>query len=87
MKTTYNKRRIMRNAWSIKRKNSGASFSECLTIAWAREKIKVEEARRNAANVSYTRIEATIDGATLEANRASALYNYYNRGSGAYYGD
>lgn len=87
MKTEYNKRRIMRNAWSIKRKNTSVSFGECLSIAWAREKIKVEEARRNAKNVSYTRVEVTIDRATLETNNANALYNYYNRGSNVYYGD
>lgn len=77
----------MRNAWSIKRKNVSVSFGECLSISWARERIKVEEARCNAANVKYTRSEVRIDKATIEANNANALYNYYNRGSGAYYGD
>ncbi len=87
MKTAYNKRRIMRNAWSIKRKNASVSFGECLSIAWAREKIKVEEARRNARSSNYTRVEVRVDRATLEANRANALIAYYNRGSNAYYGD
>lgn len=77
----------MKNAWSIKRKNTSVSFGECLSISWARERIKVEEARRNAKNVTYTRVEVTIDKATLEANKANALTAYYNRGSGAYYGD
>ena len=44
MKTTrtrYNKSKIMRNAWYLKRANASMSFSTCLRKAWRNEKMAV----------------------------------------------
>lgn len=41
MKATYNKSKIMRNAWYLKKANASMSFSACLRKAWRNEKIAV----------------------------------------------
>ena len=41
MKATYNKSKIMRNAWYLKRANASMSFSACLRKAWRNEKLAV----------------------------------------------
>ena len=41
MKAIYNKSKIMRNAWYLKRANASMSFSACLRKAWRNEKIAV----------------------------------------------
>ena len=41
MKATYNKSKIMRNAWYLKRANASMSFSACLKKAWRNEKLAV----------------------------------------------
>lgn len=46
--TRYNKSRIFKAAWSIKRRNTSVSFSECLSIAWQRAKCDVLETHREA---------------------------------------
>lgn len=40
-RTRYNKSKIMRNAWYLKRANASMSFSACLRKAWRNEKIAV----------------------------------------------
>ena len=41
MKAIYNKSKIMRNAWYLKRANASMSFSTCLRKAWRNEKMAV----------------------------------------------
>lgn len=45
MTSTYNKTKIMRNAWYLKRVDSTMSFSACLKKAWRNEKMAVMTAR------------------------------------------
>lgn len=53
MKATYNKSKIFRNAWYLKRANASMSFSACLKKAWRNEKLamltaRIENARRSS---------------------------------------
>ena len=41
MKATYDKSKIMKNAWYLKRANASMSFSTCLRKAWRNEKMVV----------------------------------------------
>ena len=41
MKAIYNKSKIFRNAWYLKKANASMSFSACLRKAWRNEKIAV----------------------------------------------
>ena len=41
MKPTFNKTKIMRNAWYLKKANASMSFSTCLRKAWRNEKLAV----------------------------------------------
>ena len=45
MKATYNKSKIMRNAWYLKRANASMSFSACLKKAWRNEKLAILTAK------------------------------------------
>ena len=45
MKATYNKSKIFRNAWYLKRANASMSFSACLKKAWRNEKLAMLTAR------------------------------------------
>ncbi|WP_418409337.1 hypothetical protein [Alistipes sp.] len=45
MKATYNKSKIMRNAWYLKRANASMSFSACLRKAWRNEKLAMMTAK------------------------------------------
>ena len=47
MKATYNKSKIMRNAWYLKRANASMSFSACLKKAW-------RNADKRAFNTSHS---------------------------------
>ena len=42
MKATYNKSKIMRNAWYLKKSQPSMTFSACLRKAWRNEKLAVE---------------------------------------------
>lgn len=44
-RTRYNKSKIMRNAWYLKRANASMSFSACLKKAWRNEKLAMLTAR------------------------------------------
>ena len=46
MKATYNKSKIFRNAWYLKRANASMSFSACLKKAWRNEKLAMLTANR-----------------------------------------
>ena len=39
MKATYDKSKIMKNAWYLKKVQPGKSFGECLRKAWRNEKL------------------------------------------------
>ena len=41
MKATYNKSKIMRNAWYLKESQPSMTFSACLRKAWRNEKLAV----------------------------------------------
>lgn len=81
MKATYDKSKIMRNAWYLKRVEPAQAFSACLKKAWRNEKL---------AN-----IHAHLEGRNLaaeNAKRAAAWTpvavpaDYYGE-RGRYYGD
>ena len=44
-RTRYNKSKIMRNAWYLKRANASMTFSACLRKAWRNEKLAVMTAK------------------------------------------
>ena len=44
-RTRYNKSKIMRNAWYLKRANASMTFSACLRKAWRNEKLAMLTAR------------------------------------------
>ena len=59
MKATYNKSKIMRNAWYLKRANASMSFSAYLRKAWRNEKLAMmtggsRTARRNSRKPRIT---------------------------------
>ena len=65
MKATYNKSKIFRNAWYLKRANASMSFSACLKKAWRNEKLAMLTARienrpteqpKATESVSYTHL-------------------------------
>ena len=45
MKATYNKSKIMKNAWYLKKVQPGKSFGECLRKAWRNEKLAMLTAK------------------------------------------
>lgn len=80
MKATYNKSKIMRNAWYLKRVQSSLSFGACLKRAWRNEKL--------------TMITARIENRPLEEPKVTEYHpellivpaDYYGV-RGRYYGD
>ena len=45
MKATYDKSKIMKNAWYLKKVQPGKSFGECLRKAWRNEKLAMLTAK------------------------------------------
>ena len=45
MKATYNKSKIMRNAWYLKKVQPSMTFSACLKKAWRNEKLAMMAAK------------------------------------------
>ena len=80
MKATYNKSKIMKNAWYLKKVQPSMTFSACLKKAWRNEKIAV--------------MTAIIENRPMEEPKAAALdplpliipADYYGD-SRTYYGD
>lgn len=80
MKATYNKSKIMRNAWYLKKSQPSMTFSACLRKAWRNEKLAV--------------MTAIIENRPMEEPKAAALdplpliipADYYGD-SRTYYGD
>ena len=58
-RTRYNKSKIMRNAWYLKRANASMTFSACLRKAWRNEKLAV--------------MTAIIENRPMEEPKAAAL--------------
>jgi len=84
MTTTYNKRRIFKTAWQIKRRNSSVSFSECLSIAWGRAKSDMYEVRKAEAQRKERANEEFVPLTSI-SNYVGGIESYYS--SGAYSGD
>lgn len=81
MKTIYNKSRIMKEANRMIRVE-GLSRSIALTLAW-------DKARRSEFYLIVVKKEADR-GAKVDSDcpiYQQSMIDYYNRGSGAYYGD
>ena len=80
MKATYNKSKIMKNAWYLKKSQPLMTFSTCLRKAWRNEKMAV--------------MTAIIENRPMEEPKAAALdplpliipADYYGD-SRTYYGD
>lgn len=79
MKATYDKSKIMRNAWYLKRANASMTFSACLSKTWRNEKLAVMTVRieNRPAEVKVTEYRPEL--LTVPAN-------YYGV-QGCYYGD
>ena len=58
MKATYNKSKIMRNAWYLKRANASMSFSACLKKAWRNERAEYWKGVRDYIEQGDRLIEA-----------------------------
>lgn len=77
--TRYNKSKIMRNAWYLKRANASMTFSACLRKAWRNEKLAV--------------MTAIIENRLMEESKVAEWHplanvpaDYYGN-SRTYYGD
>ena len=80
MKATYNKTKIMRNAWYLKKVQPSMSFSACLKKAWRNEKLAMMT--RRVENRPMEQPKATEYRPQLLAVPA----DYYGN-SRTYYGD
>lgn len=80
MKATYNKSKIMKNAWYLKKVQPTMTFSACLRKAWRNEKMAV--------------MTAKIENRPMEESKRAAIdplpliipADYYGN-SRTYYGD
>ena len=79
MTSTYNKTKIMRNAWYLKRADSTMSFSACLKKAWRNEKMAVMTARIENRPLEEPKVSEWHPLSTVPAD-------YYGD-SRTYYGD
>ena len=78
-RTRYNKSKIMKNAWYLKRANASMTFSACLRKAWRNEKLAV--------------MTAIIENRPMEESKVAEWHplanvpaDYYGN-SRTYYGD
>lgn len=78
MKATYDKSKIMYNAWYLKRANASMTFSACLRKAWRNEKMAMVT----------TKIEGRIQEQPTEyrPELLTVPANFYGV-VGRYYGD
>lgn len=79
MKATYNKSKIMRNAWYLKRANASMSFSACLKKVWRNEKLAMMTAKIEGRPLEEPKVAEWHPLATIPAD-------YYGD-SRTYYGD
>lgn len=84
MKATYNKSKIMRNAWYLKKANASMSFSTCLKKAWRNEKLAVMTAKIEGRNLAEE--DAQAKTTTYNPKLLTIPADYYGE-RGRYYGD
>ena len=77
--TRYNKSKIMRNAWYLRRANASMTFSACLRKAWRNEKLAVM-----TAIIAGSRMEGSK---VAEWRRLAIDPDDYYGNSRTYYGD
>ena len=63
-RTRYNKSKIMRNAWYLKRANASMTFSACLRKAWRNEKLAVMTAIIENRLMEESKVTATAERIT-----------------------
>lgn len=80
MKATYNKTKIMRNAWYLKKVQPSQAFSACLKKAWRNEKLASISARVEGREVKES------NAGTYHPEALQVPTNYYGV-RGMYYGD
>lgn len=79
MKATYNKSKIMKNAWYLKKANTSMSFSTCLRKAWRNEKLAIMTAKIENRPMEEPKVAEWHPLANVPAD-------YYGN-SRTYYGD
>ena len=79
MTTMYNKSKIMRNAWYLKKVQPAMSFSACLRKAWRNEKMAVMTAKIEGRPMEGPKVAEWKPLANIPAD-------YYGN-SRVYYGD
>ena len=84
MKATYNKSKIMRNAWYLKKANATMSFSTCLKKAWRNEKLAVMTAKIEGRNLAEE--DAQAKTTTYNPELLTIPADYYGE-RGRNYGD
>lgn len=84
MKATYNRSKIFRNAWYLKRANASMSFSACLGKAWRNEKMAIMTAKIEGRNLAEE--DARANKTTYRPELLTVPANYYGNGR-TYYGD
>lgn len=80
MKTTFNKSRIMKSAWAMFKAGKSFrrhvyTFGECLKLAWADERKKVE--RMNSLSRLRERMPVKASNPVNMAYLSDTLMNYY----------
>ena len=84
MKTRYNKSKIMRNAWFLRKIQPTMAFSVCLRKAWRNEKLAMLAAKIEGRNLAEEDAQAKTTTYNTELLRITAAnYGEYGR----YYGD
>lgn len=81
MKTAYNKSKIMRNAWYLRRVQPSMTFAACLRKAWANEKRNHLLTKLEGRNLAEEDAKATAPWAPV-----AVPADYYGE-RGRYYGD
>ena len=84
MKATYDKSKIMKNAWYLKKVQPGKSFGECLRKAWRNEKLAMLAAKIEGRNLADE--DAQAKTTTYNPELLTIPADYYGE-RGRYYGD
>lgn len=71
MKATYNKSKIMKNAWYLKKVQPGKSLGDCLRKAWRNEKLAMLTAKIEIKEASEI---ANIAGKIINGAKAEMMY-------------
>lgn len=79
MKATYNKSKIMKNAWYLKKVQPSMTFSACLKKAWRNEKMRMVNCLIEGRPIEEPKVAEWQPLATIPAD-------YYGN-SRMYYGD